>query len=126
MPQLVLEYSSNITQKIEPRVVLNGIVSVISAAGDIPVENFKSRLVRREEFLVGEGGERDAFVHLEIGLFSGKPREVKRRVGKDSLKCLEEYFSPSSDELSLQITVEIREIEKEAYFKAVPGKEGQE
>jgi 5-carboxymethyl-2-hydroxymuconate isomerase len=126
MPQIILEYSSNIRQKVESGALLGEISSIISAAGDIPVEDFKSRLVRREEFLVGEGGGRDAFVHLEIGLFAGRPHEVKRRIGEDCIEYLEEYFAPSAHELSLQTTVEIREIEKEAYFKAVPGKQGQE
>lgn len=126
MPQLVLEYSSNIRQKIDSAVLLGEIASVISAAGEIPVEHFKSRLVRREMYLVGKGGERDAFVHLEAGIFSGRTLEVKRRIGEDCIEYLEEYFSPSAGELSLQITVEIRDMEKDAYFKAVPGKQGQE
>ena len=126
MPQLVLEYSSNITQKVESAVLLREIVTIISAAGEIPVEHFKSRLIRRDEFLVGNGDSRDAFVHLEAGLFSGKSPEMKRRIGEDCIEYLEEYFSPSAGELSLQITVEIREMEREAYFKTVLGKQGQE
>ena len=126
MPQLILEYSSNITQKIENAVLLGEIASVISAAGEIPVEHFKSRLIRRDEYLVGKGGGKDAFVHLEAGIFSGRTLEVKRRIGEDCIEYLEEYFSPSAGELSLQITVEIRDMEKDAYFKAVPGKQEQE
>lgn len=126
MPQLVLEYSSNITQKIESRVLLGEIASIVSAAGNIPIENFKSRLIRREEYLVGDGGEKNAFVHLEAGIFSGRTLEAKRRIGEDCTEYLEEYFMPSADELSLQITVEIRDMEKEAYFKAIPGMRGQE
>ncbi len=118
MPQLVLEYSANISQKIDSTLLLTEIASIISAAGGIPVENFKSRLIRREEYLVGKGGRKDAFVHLEAGIFSGRTVEVKRRIGEDCIEYLEEYFSPSTGELSLQITVEIREMEKETYFKA--------
>jgi len=124
VPQIIIEYSSNIGQKVESGVLLGEISSIVSTAGDIPVENFKSRLVRRDEFLVGEGGVEDAFVHLEIGLFSGRSHEVKRHIGEDCLEYLEEYFSPSAGELSLQITVEIRDMEKEGYFKSVPGKQG--
>ena len=120
MPQIRMEYSSNITQKVDSAVILAELVSVISAAAEIPVEHFKSRLLRREEYLVGEGGERDAFVHLEVGIFSGRILDVKRRIGEDCIEYLEEYFSPSAGELSLQITVEIRDMEKEAYFKSVP------
>lgn len=126
MPQLVLEYSSNINQKIESRVLLGEIASIISAAGNIPIENFKSRLIRREAYLVGDGDEKDAFVHLEAGLFSGRTLEEKRRIGEACSEYLDEYFMPSAGELSLQITVEIRDIEKNAYFKTVPGTRGQE
>ena len=119
MPQLVLEYSSNVRQEIDGRILLGEISSIVSAAGDIPIEHFKSRLVRRDAYVVGEGGGKDAFVHLEVGVFSGKPADVKRRIGEDCVEYLEEYFSPSADELSLQITVEIREMDKEGYFKSV-------
>ena len=119
MPQLVLEYSANITQKVDNTVILAEIAAIVSAAGEIPVQNFKSRLIRREEYLVGNGEAKDAFVHLEAGIFSGRNLDVKKRIGEDCIEYLEEYFSPSAGELSLQITVEIREMEKEAYFKAV-------
>jgi len=119
MPQLMLEYSANINQKVDSPLILTEIASIISAAGDIPVEKFKSRLIRREEYLVGRGDSKDAFVHLEAGIFSGRTLEVKKRIGEDCIEYLEEYFSPSASELSLQITVEIREMEKETYFKAV-------
>ncbi len=119
MPQVVLEYSSNIREKIDSEVILGEIASVISAAGEIPVENFKCRLVRREEYLVGKGRERDAFVHLEVGILSGRTPESKRRIGEDCIEYLEGYYSPLAGELSLQITVEIREMEKKVYFKTV-------
>ena len=121
MPQVTLEYSSNITQEIGSKVLLAELSAIISGAGEIAIENFKSRLVRRDDYAVGTGSERDAFVHLEIGVFSGKPPEMKRRMGEDCLEYLEEYFSQAAGELSLQITVEIREIEKESYFKSQPG-----
>ena len=117
MPQLVLEHSSNITQKVDSSVLLGKIARIISAAGEIPVEHFKSRLIRRDEYLVGEGSEEDAFVHLEAGIFSGRSLDIKRQIGEDCIEYLKDYFSPSSGELSLQITVEIREMDKEAYFK---------
>lgn len=121
MPQIVLEYSSNIEQEIESQVLLVEIASIVSAAGGIPVEDFKSRAMKRKEYVVGEGRSMDAFVHLEIGLFAGRSTEIKRRIGEDCIEYLEEYFTPSRDELSLQITVEIREMEKESYFKTVIG-----
>jgi 5-carboxymethyl-2-hydroxymuconate isomerase len=126
MPQLVLEYSSNIEQRIEASVLLGEIASIVSAAGGIPVEHFKSRLIRREEYLVGDSEGRKAFVHLEAGIFSGRTPDVKRRIGEDCLEYLEEYFSPSAGELSLQVTVEIREMDKEAYFKTILDEQGQE
>lgn len=121
MPQIVLEYSDNIGQEIESVVLLREIASIVSAAGGVRVGDFKSRAMRRKDYLVGEGRSMDAFVHLEIGLFAGRSPEIKRRIGEDCLEYLEEYFVPSRDELSLQITVEIREMEKESYFKTVIG-----
>jgi 5-carboxymethyl-2-hydroxymuconate isomerase len=123
MPHLVIEYSSNIPGTIDGDVLLREIAVIVSAAGEIPIEHFKSRLVRRDSYRVGEGGAEEAFVHLEAGVFSGKPPEMKRRIGEDCLEYLEEFFSGIAGELSLQITVEIREMEKESYFKATTGRQ---
>lgn len=121
MPHVVIEYSSNIEQDIDGGLLLSELSSLISAAGEIALEHFKSRLLRRDEYHVGEGGSLDAFVHAEVGVFSGKPPEVMRRIGEDCLEYLEEYFSGAAGELSLQITVEIREIDEEGYFKSTSG-----
>jgi len=121
VPHVTIEYSSNVTQDIDGKLLLSEVSSIVSAAGEITAGNFKSRLLRRDEYHVGEGSGRDAFVHVEIGVFSGKPSEVKRRIGEDCLDYLEEYFSEAAGELSLQITVEIREIDEGGYFKSTPG-----
>jgi 5-carboxymethyl-2-hydroxymuconate isomerase len=124
LPQIVIEYSPNITDDADSGTLLRELSAIAAAAGEIPIEQFKSRVVRREEYSAGTGGDRDAFVQLEVGVFSGKPPEVKRRIGEDCLEYLEEYYSGLAGELSLQITVEIREMEKESYFKTVIEKEG--
>ena len=121
MPQVILEYSANIAQPVETVNILGELTAVISAASDIAISNFKSRVIRREEFLAG-GGADGAFVHLAVGVFSGKPFDVKRRIGEDCLEYLEEYFEEAAAKLDLQITVEIREMEKQSYFKSVSEK----
>jgi 5-carboxymethyl-2-hydroxymuconate isomerase len=121
MPHVLIEYSANITSPVEASTILADVSVVISAAAGIDVSNFKSRLVRREEFLAGGGSGGGAFVHLELVILSGKTPDVKRRIGEDCLEYLEEYFGSASKEQELQITIEIREIDSASYFKSMPG-----
>jgi 5-carboxymethyl-2-hydroxymuconate isomerase len=106
---------------IDGQDLMSGIVSVVSAAGEIEREKFKCRLMQRGEYLVGEGDRSDAFVHLVIGILAGRSPESKELIGSSAIEYLEDYFSRSAGELSLQITVEVREIERNLYFKAIPG-----
>jgi 5-carboxymethyl-2-hydroxymuconate isomerase len=122
MPQVILEYSANIKRPVEAGKILGGLAAVVSAASGIEISNFKSRVLKREKFVVGDGQGGGSFVHLEVGILSGRPPDVKRRIGKDCLEYLEECFEDEAERHELQITVEIREMDKESYFKSIPGK----
>lgn len=119
MPHLTLEYTDNL-QPLAGFVELFGhLHRVLAEVSGIRLDNCKSRAVRREVYFVGAGGARQAFAHLTIRFLAGRSAEVKEQIGRQSLAVLQERLA--STDLEVQITVEIQEIDRAAYFKFPEG-----
>ncbi len=116
MPQLILEYSANIEQNIDFQELLSQLHHVLSETAGVSIGNCKSRAVKREDYCVGDGDEMNAFVHVDVGLFP-RDLEVKQAIGQQMLKVLENAYAPSMQDHNLQITVWVRDIQPEFYFK---------
>ena len=121
MPHLTLEYSANINQQIQTNELFSELHQALAGLANLKVENCKGRLVRLEEAYIGRGEPHNAFVHLHIRLLAGRSPELKKRIGQHCLSFLESYFAPSAADHQLQITVEIIDVQPEAYFKAPAG-----
>ncbi len=121
MPHLTLEYSGNIKQQIRAHELFPKVHEVLVRLGPTKVEHCKSRAMRRDDYFIGDGGPRHAFVHLDVRLLSGRSLETKQGIGQQILKLLKGHFAPSLTELDLQITVEVRDIDRQVYFKIPEG-----
>lgn len=117
LPQIRLEYSGNITEDIVSDTLLLGIHEVLRDTGGIRIGNCKSRAFRCDPFRVGAGEHENAFVHLEVRILEGRSAELKGAIGRALLDVLAGYFTTSLEKLDLQITVEICDIRRDAYFK---------
>jgi 5-carboxymethyl-2-hydroxymuconate isomerase len=117
MPQLRLEFSDNITQPVLFDELFSRLHQALARTAGVPVDACKGRAMARNTFRVGEGHPGQAFVHLEIGLLAGRAPEKHREIAVACLQILEEVYAPSLQALDLQITVEVRGMERESYQK---------
>ena len=119
MPQLTLEYTRNIDDsELKVGEILGELHQTLADKGGIDLGAFKSRARRLDTFRIGDGDGQRAFVHLEVGLFSGRSLELRQALGDHCLDVLKRHFAPALLEHKMQITVEMREIDREAYRKA--------
>ncbi len=117
MPHLWLEFSSNVTQPVPFDELFSRLHEALARTAGVPVEACKSRTIARSTFWVGEGRPNQAFVHLGIGLLAGRPPEKHREITAACLEVLAVAYAPSLQALDLQITVEVRGMERESYQK---------
>jgi 5-carboxymethyl-2-hydroxymuconate isomerase len=117
MPHLTLEYTNNITQRVDAHDLFSKLHSILTEVAEINIENCKSRVIALDQFYMGDGSATNAFVHLRIALFEGRPLVLKEIIGKQCLHTLEVYFAPAIAEMHIQLTVEIEDINKQSYFK---------
>jgi 5-carboxymethyl-2-hydroxymuconate isomerase len=118
VPHLTLEYSANLAQPLDLAGLLVELNQLVADVARIQLENFKSRAIRRDVFAVGAGMTDSGFVHLEIAIFGGRSPAIKEEIGRRSVAMLERHFSANAQGMALQITVEIRDMSQEAYFKS--------
>ena len=119
MPQLTLEYTRNIEDSaLKVEEILGELQQTLADKGGIDLGAFKSRARRLDTFRIGDGNVQGAFVHLEVALFSGRSLELRQALGDRCLEVLKKHFAGALLAHKMQITVEMREIDREAYRKA--------
>lgn len=116
MPQLMLEYSSNIVEKNGLMPLLQKINHFLAESLPADLAACKSRATERDVYCVSDGNPQHAFVHAHLKIMAGRTPEKLNKVGNDFLALLQEYFQASSQQLALQISLEIQELQK-TYFK---------
>ncbi len=119
MPHVTLEYTANVDQPIEFRDLFADLHRVLADAAGTNIANFKSRARCLDTYHVGEGQAGNAFVHLDVQLFEGRSVELKRKIGERGIEVLKKHFARSLSDLDLQITLHLRDIQPQAYFKVV-------
>lgn len=118
MPHLVLEYSDNLAGFNAPQALaaLNG---ALIGSGHFEAIDIKSRAVKLDTHLVGNGLVPCGFVHAKLSILSGRPAQAKREMSESLLAALGEKAGPWPRGLQVQLCVEVLEIERESYAKTV-------
>jgi len=121
MPNIVLEYTSNVTEAIDFAMLFASIHQILHETGGIKLDNCKSRAIAIEQYHIGDGHPSNAFVQLSIAFLAGRRNDVKQQLGDACLAQLKRFYAKSRSRLDLQITVEITDIQRENYFKYPEG-----
>ena len=118
MPQIKLEYSSNVKFEKSFSDIFEGIHAILSETIGAKIYDCKSRAIRLENFYIGNSKTDHAMVHVETAILEGRDKGIKKELGERILKHIRNSVS-KRNKPDIQITVEIRDIIKEQYFKEV-------
>lgn len=118
MPHIRLEYSSNIEQNINFKSLFSELHLLIHQISGANIENCKSRVIKLDNYFIGNGMQKNAFVFVEILLLEGRSNEAKKTLGEAILETLNKNYTVALTQLDLKITVKITEMPRELYFKS--------
>jgi 5-carboxymethyl-2-hydroxymuconate isomerase len=121
MPHFILEYSDNILEEVNFKDFFKKLHTLLVDAGPFNLSDIKSRAIRHQEFYVASGQESNAFVHLTLLIFKGRDLSIRQAVGEKILAFLKGEFARSFEKLNCSYTVEVKEMDKETYFKVTSG-----
>jgi 5-carboxymethyl-2-hydroxymuconate isomerase len=119
MPHLTLEYSNNLPATVDFDSLFARLHATLAGAGPFPLAQIKSRAVPHDVFRVGAGAPDAVFVHLTLEILSGRDVEARRRIAASLLEALRETFAGAWDARPCDLTVSVRELERETYAKAM-------
>jgi len=121
MPQITLDYTNNLNPDINFEILFSEIHQKLNEVAGIKIGNCKSRAIKLDNYFIAAGEDKNAFVHIDVRMLSGRTIEIKKKLGEEILLIIKRYFSKFVEKFDLQITVEIQDIERAFYFKYPDG-----
>ena len=116
MPHLKLEYTENIDLPSSFEDLFSELHQGLAESGDIDINNCKSRAFKLQDYLLSKNGK-GPFVHLEVAILSGRAPDVITRIGDRLKSILVHHFVSTTGIDDLQVTIELREFNRNNYFK---------
>ena len=119
MPHIHLEYSDNL-QSFDARPVLEALNRAFFASGYVnSALDIKSRAVCQQVYVVGlEQDHKQAYMHIKVSLLTGRSIAIQKEISALLLKVLQENDAVPVG-LSIQMCVEMLEMNKETYSKQI-------
>ena len=114
MPNLVLEYSNSVDERVNIQGLLEDLPQDTLNWGLFDVPSVKSRSLRCHNWLVGDEEDNVDFVHISFELLSGRTEEQKRELSRLLMQTLQEQASHIRS-----LTVNIRDMDKSCIQKVI-------
>jgi len=115
MPHCILEYSANVVDQPDMTRLLVDIHDAIMATGLFTLADIKSRAIRHEQYVIGDGDTERAFVTLNVQILEGRSDEVKAQISEAALEVLKRAFPESLRQRKCSLTVQVSEIHRPSY-----------
>lgn len=119
MPHLTLEYSDNLPAPVDFGALFACLHEALVEIGSFRLADLKSRAVPRPCFRVGAGSPESVFVHLTVAIFAGRAPTQQQEIGERLLAIVKAAFEPAWTGYPCDLTVELREMRREGYFKTM-------
>jgi len=116
MPHLHLETTADLPENADIPDILEALGQDLATRAGIDPAKIRAYHTLRSVWYMGSGGP-PAFVHLTVFVLSGRDEAWKQAAGHGLLEVLRRHFSMSIDANEASLTVDIREMDKDAYFR---------
>ncbi len=110
MATVILDYTANLLEDPDFSEIFNKIHKQINAITGIPIYQCQSAASKLENFYVGDGNPKYAFIVCRIFILEGYGNDVLKQLTEAINELLEDYFRESFHTLDLRISVAAREV----------------
>ena len=112
MPHLILECSDNITEENSQLLnILHDCQQILVENLPTTLESCKSRVIRHQDYLLGSGDPKNAFIHLEVRVLKGRSEELLKRAAEKLKACiLAGVLESQNSDLIIKVSVELIEL----------------
>lgn len=117
MPHLYVEYSANAEQIIAIDELLDALYDTALQTGVFPLGGIRVRAQRIDNYRIADCDPGNAYVHVTALLGSGRPLDVRRRVGESLFATLRETCADAFHDHPLALSLTMQELHPELNFK---------
>lgn len=116
MPHVIVEYTDNLTEQANiPELLQKTNETLLSHEDIIPIGGLRTRAIELKDYVVADGTEDDAFVHVILKLGSGRSEEAIQKVGDSLFNTVKTHFNDLFDQRYLALSMEIHEFTRPTY-----------
>lgn len=114
MPNLVLEYTNSVDERVNIQGLLEDLHQVTLECGLFQVNDVKSRALRCHHWLIGELEDSVDFIHITFELLEGRSTEQKQQLSDALMAVLQQQASEVKS-----LTVNMRDMDRDSFRKVI-------
>ncbi len=116
MPVIHFEYTNNLTIENKVNSFLREIHSTLVEIIKTDLLTCRSTITCHQNYLIGDGDPRNAFIQLSVRMLPGRSKETKDKLGHQLLTMIKHVFAKEIVKCETQIRVHLTEIERDYYY----------
>ena len=117
MPHFIIEYSTNLDDEIKIQKLFSKLQDTALETGVFPLGGIRFRAIRCDNYLIADGHQNNAFVHMTLKIGHGRDSEVRKDVGQKLFSTLKQHFDQVFKSRPLAVSFELVELDEELSFK---------
>jgi len=117
MAHFIVEYSANLDGELDVQALFKAMHAAAVETGVFPLAGIRFRARRCDEYLIGDGNPKNAFVHVSGRMGHGRPIEVRKQTGEKLFKALCDHLDPIFKGRPMGISFELAELHAELSYK---------
>lgn len=114
MPHFIIAHTDNVRPHDNANHVFKSLFDIAAAHPTMDRNAMKGRIQKLDATYTVDGDAARSYVHLELAILSGRETSLKQDIGKALLAALPTFFNAPDQ---CQFSVEIRDMDRDAYFK---------
>ncbi len=111
MPHVIIEYSANLDGDLAMPALAASLHRAALETGVFPIGGCRTRLARREHYVIGDGHPDNRFIHVQARIGAGRPADVRQRAAEQIFAALKRETAAVFASRPLGLTLEIVEID---------------
>ncbi len=119
MPHLVVEYTDNLQQETDIRLLLEKANTIlINQQGLFPAGGIRSRAIKLDNYVIADGKEDYAFVHASLTVAAGRSEKDLHRVCEELFSMITDHFEELYKNRYLALSLELNEFTRPTLKKS--------
>jgi 5-carboxymethyl-2-hydroxymuconate isomerase len=122
MPHITVDYSDALTETFDRRGFGLALHPLVARTIEGTVAGCKTRFRRVDEYVIADGADDIAMVHIEVALMQGRTPDVKAELSRAVLDLVRDHIKPTPG-FALHTSVDISDLARGCYSSHVRPKD---